>query len=94
VRCRTAPNDLDKFYNRATLLGVLFHELAHIRQMNHGEGFMLFLRDIYKYASKIGLFRVGEEHQLPSCRLWENLLFKTGGRVSDVELRDLAEHTS
>lgn len=92
VRCRSAPNDFEKFYNRGTLLGVLFHELAHIRHMNHGEDFMFFLRDIYKYATKTGLFRVGEEHQLPSCRLWENELFKSGGRVSDAELRNF-EHT-
>lgn len=94
VRCRAAPNDLEKFYNRGTLLGVLFHELAHIRHMNHGDDFMLFLRDIYKFASKTGLFRLGQEHQLPSCRAWENALFTSGGRLSDEELRSISAHTA
>lgn len=91
VRNKHAPNDLLMFHNRATLCAVLFHELAHIRHMDHGDEFMFFLRDIYKFASRRGLFQPSELHQLPSCRLWENRIFATGGNIWDYELRALKE---
>ena len=91
VRNRNAPNDVGAFYNRSTLCAVLFHELAHIRHMDHGEQFMFFLRDIYKAATRRGLFRPGETHQLPSCRMWENRLFAAAGNVWDYELREMKE---
>ena len=91
VRNRTAPNDVGLFYNRSTLCAVLFHELAHIRHMDHGEEFMFFLRDIYKAATRRGIFRPGESHQLPSCRVWENRLFATAGNVWDYELREMKD---
>lgn len=89
VRQKAAPNDANLFYNRSTLQAVLFHELAHIRHMNHGEEFSMLLRDIYRYAHKKGVFRSGEQHQLPSCRAWENLLFTSAGNLSDARLLEL-----
>lgn len=89
VRCRSSPNDPSLFYNKSTLLAILFHELAHIRHMNHGCDFMLFLRDIYRFAAKCGVFRLGETHQLPSCRQWENALFATAGHLSDAQLKEM-----
>ena len=89
VRQKAAPNDTSLFYNRSTLQAVLFHELAHIRHMNHGVDFSLLLRDIYRYAHKKGVFRGGQEHQLPSCRAWENLLFACAGSMSDARLLEL-----
>ena len=89
VRQKAAPNDVNLFYNRSTLQAVLFHELAHIRHMNHGVEFSMLLRDIYHYAHKKGVFRSGQIHQLPSCRVWENLLFACAGSMSDARLLEL-----
>lgn len=88
-RNRSAPNDSLQFYNKSTLFALLFHELAHIRHMNHGYEFMYFLRDIYKFAARKGVFKTGEYHQLPSCRLWENRLFEKAGALYDFELREM-----
>ena len=89
VRSRQAPNDPTKFLNRTSLQALLFHELAHLRYMNHGTDFMLFLRDIYAFAHKTGVFVAGETHQVPSCLKWENRVFETAGGVTDQELLDL-----
>ena len=88
VRNPLFPNDVKKFYNLGTLLALLFHELAHISFMDHGVGFMLVLRDIYQYAHFIDIFP-NDEHQLPSFRSWEKLIFKTRGNVSDNQLIEL-----
>lgn len=92
VRSRQAPNDPTKFHNRTSLQALLFHELAHLRYMNHAEEFMFFLRDIYRYAKKKGVFIAGETHQIPSCLKWENRIFETAGDVTDQELLSL--HTA
>lgn len=86
VRSRQAPNDPSQFYNKATLFAIMFHEMAHILHMNHGKGFMLLLRDIFAYASRLGLIPKEEKHQVPSCREWEKLIFDKRGRVSDDDL--------
>lgn len=33
------PDNIEQFYNRGSLLAILFHELAHLKAMNHGEKF-------------------------------------------------------
>jgi hypothetical protein len=91
VRNRLAPNDPAQFYNKATLLAIMFHEIAHISHMNHGKAFMLFLRDIFAFANRLGLIPKQETHQLPSCRDWEKLIFEKRGRVTDEELLLLLE---
>lgn len=88
VRNQQAPNDCKKFYNRATLLALLFHELAHIRFMNHGKEFMFFLRDIYQYAHFINIIP-NDEHQLPSFRKWEKAIFSAKGNISNTKLVEI-----
>jgi len=89
IRNPKTPNDKKKFFNKTTLLAVLFHEVAHIRHMSHGKKFMLFLRDIFNYARRFKILPKGEEHQMPSCREWEKLIFSKRGNISDEELLDL-----
>ena len=90
VRNQQGPNDYRKFYNRATLLAMLFHELAHIRFMNHGKEFMFFLRDIYQYAHFINIIPA-EDHQLPSFRKWEKAIFHARGNISNSKLIEIYE---
>ena len=89
VRNPAAPNDIKRFYTRGTLLALLFHELAHVKYMHHGQDFMLFLRDIYQYAVEIGTFLSGEVNDLPSCRPWERYIYETAGTASDMHLMTL-----
>ena len=89
LRSSKHPNDPKKFYNKSTLLAVMFHELAHIKHMHHGKKFMLFLRDIYRYATNFRIFPKNEAHLLPSCHAWENLIFKKKGQVSNETLLEL-----
>eukprot|EP00434_Breviolum_minutum_P034680 symbB.v1.2.030697.t1/scaffold3489.1/size55649/6 len=85
VRKHPAKGDPQKeFIGRGTMLAVFLHELAHLRYMNHGQDFMLFLREIFAEATKRKLFSSELVNELPSCRPWENLIYQTGGDI-DVE---------
>ncbi|CDI87408.1 hypothetical protein, conserved [Eimeria praecox] len=72
-----------------TQLGIFFHELAHLRYMNHGLGFACLLARIFRYATERGLFEPGWETELPSPWLWERVLFYCGGFVTDTLLQQL-----
>merc|ERR1740130_722707 len=55
--------------------------------MNHGKDFMLFLRDVYAQATKIGAFNPAEvTNEIPSPWPWENEIFRRGGDVGNEEL--------
>ncbi|CDJ36485.1 uncharacterized protein EMH_0018480 [Eimeria mitis] len=72
-----------------TQLGIFFHELAHLRYMNHGLGFACLLARIFRYATERGLFEPGWLTELPSPWLWERVLFYCGGFVTDTLLQQL-----
>lgn len=94
LRLRLHPTKGDPqtdFVSHGTQIAVLLHELCHLKHMNHGKDFMLFLRDIFAFAHKtLGVFAAGESNEIPP---WENLIFQRAGDVSDEELLKLfAEH--
>ncbi|KAL8453399.1 hypothetical protein Emed_000898 [Eimeria media] len=72
-----------------TQLGIFFHELAHLKFMNHGIGFARLLASIFRSATLMGLFDPGLETELPSPWLWERVVFSSGGFVSDELLHQL-----
>ncbi|KAL8270809.1 hypothetical protein Esti_005283 [Eimeria stiedai] len=72
-----------------TQLGIFFHELAHLKFMNHGLGFARLLANIFRAATMMGLFDPGLETELPSPWLWERVVFSCGGFVSDELLQQL-----
>ncbi|CAL1148735.1 unnamed protein product [Cladocopium goreaui] len=97
LRLRLHPTKGDPqtdFVSHGTQIAVLLHELCHLKHMNHGKDFMLFLRDIFAFANKtLGVFAAGESNEIPSPWPWENLIFQRAGDVSDEELLKLfAEH--
>eukprot|EP00435_Cladocopium_sp_Y103_P024669 s189_g6.t1 len=96
LRLRLHPTKGDPqtdFVSHGTQIAVLLHELCHLKHMNHGKDFMLFLRDIFAFAHKTGVFAAGESNEIPSPWPWENLIFQRAGDVSDDELLKLfAEH--
>jgi hypothetical protein len=87
LRLRVHPSKGDphtQFISRGTQLAVLLHELCHLKHMNHGKDFMLFLRDIFAQATKLGVFKCAEmDNEIPSPWPWENEIFRTGGEVGN-----------
>merc|ERR1740121_2998992 len=97
LRLRVHPTKGDphtNFISKGTQLAVLLHELCHLKHMNHGKDFMLFLRDIFAHARKIGVFEPSElVNEIPSPWPWENEIFRRGGDVDNEELlRIFQEH--
>jgi len=94
LRIRIHPTKGDpqtKFISRGTQLAVLLHELCHLKHMNHGKDFMLFLRQIFAHAQKLGIFDAWDkaqemENEIPSPWPWENEIFRTRGDVETEEL--------
>ena len=89
IRLRSRDSPESKLLGTGTLLAVLLHELCHLKHMNHGEDFALFVRDVYRFADEtLGVLKQPDRqvNELPSPWPWENLVFKRRGKVSDDEL--------
>ena len=82
-------DNYEEFYNRGSLLALLFHELSHMKAMNHGENFLKTLKGIYEFATDKGLFLPGCTDTDWICHVqspweWERELYRTGGKA-DLE---------
>eukprot|EP00929_Paragymnodinium_shiwhaense_P113755 TRINITY_DN8205_c0_g1_i1.p1 TRINITY_DN8205_c0_g1~~TRINITY_DN8205_c0_g1_i1.p1 ORF type:complete len:732 (-),score=106.94 TRINITY_DN8205_c0_g1_i1:325-2520(-) len=90
LRLRLHPSKGDpqrEFLSKGAQLAVLLHELCHLKYMDHGKDFMLLLRDIFREATALGIFRPAEmSNEVPSSASWENEIFRTGG---DIDTEDL-----
>ena len=90
IKLRTGPTH-SEFYNRGSLLALLFHEMAHMKAMNHGEGFLKHVKGIYDFATDKGLFKPGEPDANWVCQVvspwgWEKKIYETGGKAELEEL--------
>ncbi|KFH02505.1 WLM domain protein [Toxoplasma gondii MAS] len=83
--------EVNELISRSTQLAVFFHELAHLRHMNHGKDFARFLRDIFSFAASRGLVEQGMTNELPSPWKWEREVFDRAGNLTDAEIDELFE---
>lgn len=62
-------------------MAILLHEMAHLRHMNHGKDFMMFLKTLFEYAAnELKVFdaeRLGA-NEIPSPWNWERAIYDVG----------------
>ena len=88
VRIRSRDDPVRKMLSRGTHIAVTLHELAHLRFLNHGPEFAMFLREIFIYArTRLGLFDSPLYNQIPSPWEWERAIWDTKG---DADAKSVA----
>lgn len=82
-------NDYQRLLSESTQIAVFLHELAHLKYMNHKLDFAKFLRNIYAYCNKQGIFCKNQINEIKSPWEWERQVFIRAGDISDDELQQL-----
>jgi predicted metal-dependent hydrolase len=90
IRIRSIHAPERDMLSHGTHVAILLHELAHLKHMNHGPEFAIFLRDIYKFARvKLGSFKHELRNEIPSPWAWERAIWESKGDISNQELLKL-----
>jgi len=86
IRVRRREDPHCTFISLNSRVATLLHEMAHLRISRHNLSFAKLLRDLYAYASEIGVMDHRQPPELALPCPWEREIYNRGGGIGDAEL--------